>query len=83
MPQINLDCFYIIPIFDGDNSVLMAQIMKAQLRTTHLFDNPLEAIVDCSIGQESALCIGEDKVCLFPFSRSGLHEQLLLLLELE
>ena len=68
MPQIALDCFYIIPIFDGDNSVLMAQIMKTQFRTTHLFDDPLEAIIDCPIGKHAPLLVCEDKVMRIPVS---------------
>ena len=81
--KVALDRFYIIPVFDGDNSVLMAQIMKAHLRTTHLFDDPLEAVVDCSIGQNSAFRVGEDKVGFLPFRRGGFHEQLLLLLVIQ
>lgn len=57
MAQVALDGFYIVPIFDGDNSVLMPQIMKAQLRAAHVFDDPSEAIVDCSIGQKTALLV--------------------------
>ena len=68
VPQIALDCFYIIPIFDGDNSVLMAQIMKAQLRKSHLPDDPLEAIIDCSIGKHIPLLVCEDKVFGIPVS---------------
>ena len=83
MPQIALDCFYIIPIFDGDNSVLMAQIMKAQLRTAHLLDDPLVTFVHSPIRQKAALRVGKDKVALLPFRRGGFHEQLLLLLVLE
>ena len=83
MAQVALDCFYIIPIFDGDNSVLMAQIMKAQLRTAHLLDDPLVTIVHSPIRQKTALRVGKDKVALLPFRRGGFHEQLLLLLVLE
>ena len=79
MPKIALDRFYIIPVFDGDNGVLMAKIVETQLRATHLFDNALEATIDGPIGQDPAFRVGKDKVCLLPFRRFGFHEQLLLL----
>ena len=83
MPQIALDCFYIVPVLDSDNSVLMAQIMKTQLRTPHLFDDPLEATIDCPIGKNISFSVSEDKVGIFPKRSICLHQKLLLLLKVE
>ena len=66
--QVALDCFYIVPIFDGNNSVLMAQIMKTHLWTAQLFDDPLEATIDCPIGKHTPLLVCEDKVMRIPVS---------------
>ena len=83
MAQITLDCFYIVPVLDGDNRILMAQIMKTQFRAAHLFNDPLETIIDCPIRQNSAFRIGENEIGFLPFRCFGFHEELLLLLVLE
>ena len=46
----------------------MAQVMEAKLRDAHLFDDPLEAIIDCPIGKHTPLLVCEDKVIRIPIS---------------
>ncbi len=83
MTQIALDGLDVIAVRNGNDSVLMAQIMEAERRTTHLFDHSFEAIIDCAVRQDIALPVREDKVsfnsCLF----CRFHQCLFLLLQLE
>ena len=47
--QIALKCLDVVAVADRDDCVLMPQIVKAERRAAHTFDDALEAIVDCSI----------------------------------
>ena len=62
--QIALKCLDVVAVSDRDDCVLMPQIVKAERRTAHAFDDALEAIIDGAIGQDSALPVREDKIAL-------------------
>ena len=67
MSKIALDRFYIITVFERDNSILVTQIMESKLRAAHLLNDPLETIVDSPIRQVVAFCIRKHEIGLFPF----------------
>ncbi len=63
--QIALKGLDVVAVSDRDDSILVSEIMKAESRTAHAFDDAFEAIVDCAVGQDNALLVREDKVmCL-------------------
>lgn len=66
MAQVFLDRFYIITIFDCQNSVCMAQIVKGCFRGTDLLDDPLEAIINGTVGKKASYTVGEDKIVFLP-----------------
>ena len=56
--QVLLNCLDVVTVTDRDNSILVTEIMEAEFRAAHLFDDPLEAIIDGAIGQMIAICVG-------------------------
>ena len=73
MPKVALDRFYIITVFERDNSILMTQIVETQFRATHLLDDSLKAIINSSIGKKAAIFVGKNKIGFFPFFSSKHH----------
>jgi hypothetical protein len=52
--QIALKGLDVVAVSDRDDSILVSEIVKAELRTAHAFDDALEAIIDGAIGQNEA-----------------------------